>query len=66
MRFEFIVRGTVSKEAMAALPELSASPFPTGGTVLYGPVRDDSDVATLLVRITSLGLSVVEMRPLPD
>ena len=34
--------------------------------MLYGPVRDDSDVATLLVRITSLGLSVVEMRPLPD
>ena len=56
MRYEFIIRGSVSEDVMAALPELSSTPYPTGGTVLFGPVQDESDV----------GLSVVEMRRLPD
>lgn len=66
MRYEFIVLGTVSEDAMAALPELSSSPFPTGGTVLYGPVRDEADVSSLMARIADLGLTVIEMRQLPD
>jgi len=66
MRYEFIVAGNVSEHAMAALPELSSTPFPTGGTVLFGPVEDDADVSSLLARIGSLGLTVVEMRRLPD
>ena len=45
---------------------LSSTPYPTGGTVLFGPVQDEADVATLLARFADLGLSVVEMRPLPD
>jgi hypothetical protein len=51
---------------MAALPELSATSYPAGGTVLFGPVRDEADVATLLARFADLGLSVVEMRRRPD
>lgn len=66
MRYEFIVLGTVSDDAKAALPELSSGPFPTGGTVLFGPVRDEADVSSLLARISDLGLTVVEMRRLPD
>lgn len=66
MRYEFIVHGSVSDDLMAALPELKATPYPTGGTVLFGPVRDESDVSTLLARFADLGLSVVEMRRLPD
>jgi len=62
----FIVSGSVSDDVMAALPELRATPYPTGGTVLFGPVRDVADISTLLARIADLGLSVVEMRPLPD
>ena len=34
--------------------------------MLFGPVRDTADISTLLARIADLGLSVVEMRPLPD
>jgi len=34
--------------------------------VLFGPVQDEADVATLLARLADLGLSVVEMRRLPD
>ena len=37
-----------------------------GGTVLFGPVQDESDVSSLLARFSDLGLSVVEMRRLPD
>lgn len=66
MRYEFIVNGSVSDVVMAALPELRSAPYPTGGTVLFGPVRDASDVSSLLARFSDLGLSVVEMRPLPD
>jgi hypothetical protein len=66
MRYEFIIRGSVSEDVMAGLPELSSTPYPTGGTVLFGPVRDESDVSSLLARFSDLGLSVVEMRRLPD
>lgn len=66
MRYQFIVRGTVSDEVAADLPEMSRSCYPTGGTSLYGPVRDEADVSSLLARILDHGLSVVEVRPLPD
>jgi hypothetical protein len=66
MRYEFIVQGTVSDDALAALPELSSIPYPTGGTALFGPVRDDADVSSLLARLMDLGLSVIELRRLPD
>jgi len=66
MRYEFIIRGSVSDDVMAALPELSSTPYPTGGTILFGPVQDESDVSSLLARFSDLGLSVVEMRRLPD
>jgi hypothetical protein len=66
MRYEFIIRGSVSDDILASLPELSATPYPTGGTVLFGPVQDESDVSSLLARFSDLGLSVVEMRRLPD
>lgn len=66
MRYEFIIRGSLSEDLMAALPELSSTPYPTGGTALFGAVQDEADVATLLARFADLGLSVIEMRPLPD
>ena len=66
MRYEFIIQGTLSQDVVAALPDLSSTPYPTGGTVLFGPVRDEADVATLLAQFADLGLSVVEMRRLPD
>ena len=66
MRYEFIVTTKVSEAVLTALPELSATTSPTGGTALFGPVRDDADVATLLVRLSDLGIRVVEMRQLPD
>jgi hypothetical protein len=66
VRYEFIVGGTVSDNAVAELPELASTCYPTGGTALYGPVQDEADALTLLARLRDLGLSVVEMRRLPD
>lgn len=65
MRYEFLVDGEVSPTALAAFPELQATPR-AGWTSMYGPVADDSDVMALLVRFGDLGLRVVEMRMLPD
>ena len=66
MRYEFIVKDTVPGELAAQLPELRRTHYPTGGTSLFGPVQDESDVQTFLARLRDLGLSVVEMRRLPD
>ena len=48
------------------LPELRASSCPTGGTALFGAVQDWADIETLRARLVSLGLSVVQIRRLPD
>ena len=66
MRYEFIVKDCVTCDVADELPELRGTSYPTGGTSLFGPVRDEADVETLLARLTDLGLSVVEMRRLPD
>lgn len=66
MRYEFIVRDTVCSETALDLPELSPTPYPTGGTSWFGPVRDRAEIETLLARLESLGLTVIEMRRLPD
>ena len=66
MRYEFIVRDSVPDGVAEELPSCVAPSYPTGGTALFGPVRDQADVETLLVRLGDLGLTVVEMRRLPD
>jgi hypothetical protein len=67
VRYEFLLPNRLSDRARAAFPELNVGSSPTGGgTALWGPVRDDADVAALLARFANLGLTVVEMRKLPD
>jgi hypothetical protein len=66
MRYEFIVPGQVGEDVAAFLPELTIAPYPTGGTSLFGPVIDEADVSTMLARMRDLGLSVVEVHPIPD
>ena len=66
MRYQFIVTGSVSEADEAELPEMTCTTYPTGGTTLFGPVLDEADVSTMLARIRDRGLSVIEMRSLPD
>jgi hypothetical protein len=66
MRYEFIVKNKVTDDIAEELPEFCGTSYPTGGTSLFGPVRDEADVQTFFARLDHLGLSVVEMRRLPD
>jgi hypothetical protein len=66
VRYEFLLSVQLSLTARAAFPELRAAPGPTGGTALWGSVDDDGHLAELLERFATMGLTVVEMRQLPD
>ncbi len=65
MRYEFRVAGAVSKPLGEASPELDRTPMPDH-TLFHGGVTDEAHLYGLLMRFQSLGLSVVEMRQLPD
>ncbi|WP_046770461.1 hypothetical protein [Jiangella alkaliphila] len=66
MRYEFLVPGRVSDTVRAAFPEFGVADGPAGGTSIFGPVRDRADLRGVLARLDALGLTVVEMRKLPD
>lgn len=66
MRYEFHVAGRISEVVRAAFPELNVAEGPTGGTILYGPVRDRAELRALLNRFDELAIAVIEMRRLPD
>ena len=66
VRYEFLMHGTVTETALAAFPELQAAKGPAGGTVLFGVVYDDAHLHGILARFQSLGLTLLEMRRLPD
>lgn len=66
MRYEFVVEGRISETVQAALPEVESTSCRLGATALYGSLKDQSDVMTVIARISDLGLSLVEMRRLPE
>jgi hypothetical protein len=66
MRYEFLLPGRVSDTVRFEFPELTTTAGPTGGTVMYGPITDSSHLHGLLDRFQGLGLTVVEVRQLPD
>lgn len=66
VRYEFLLAGRVSELVVAAFPELTVGISPGGGTALFGPVTDDAQLYGLLDRFQSFGLTVVELRQLPD
>ncbi|MFJ8791969.1 hypothetical protein [Streptomyces sp. NPDC102462] len=65
MRYEIRVDGHLSKTLAEAFPELDHV-LVSGQTLLYGPVVDEAHLYGLLARCQSLGLSVLEMRRLPE
>jgi hypothetical protein len=66
VRYEFLIRDQLSPLTREAFPELAVREGPVGGTVLFGPVVDDAALQGLLARFSNLGITVVEMRQLPD
>lgn len=65
MRYEFVVQGTVTSGVLDQFSDFSATTVPTG-TALFGRVRDDAEARTVVTRLFSLDLPVIEVRPLPD
>ncbi len=65
-RYEFLLGVRVSQTVRSAFPELQSAPGPAGGTVFYGEIEDDAHLHGLLARFQTLGLTVLEMRRLPD
>ena len=68
MRYQFIVAERLTAETLADFPELAEATSLVGhwGTELFGPVPDRAHLYELLHRFNVLGLTVVEMRMLPD
>jgi len=50
MRYQFIVQHPVSDEIALQLPDMCVTSYPTGGTAVFGPVRDEADVWSLALR----------------
>ncbi|GAA2231920.1 hypothetical protein GCM10010104_27430 [Streptomyces indiaensis] len=65
VRYEIRVEGHLSETLAKAFPELGHVVM-AGQTVLFGPVVDEAHLYGLLARCQSLGLRVVEMRPVPE
>jgi hypothetical protein len=65
VRYEIRVEGHLSETLANAFPELEHVMM-SGQTVLFGRVVDEAHLYGLLARCQSLGLSVVEMRRLPE
>ena len=66
MRYAFLLPGRVSEAITSEFPELTMTANATGGTVMYGPIKDSSHLHGLLDRFQTFGLTVVELRQLPD
>ena len=66
VRYEFLVEGELSERAQAAFPDLATTEVPMPFTRLFGPVDDESALRGMLARFDALGLTVVELRRLPD
>ncbi|SNS51980.1 hypothetical protein [Rhodococcoides kyotonense] len=66
IRYEFVVEGSLSDRAKAAFPDLAVSHVPLTYTRLFGPLDDDTALRGMLARFDALGLTLVELRRLPD
>jgi hypothetical protein len=64
-RYEFRVAERLSATTLAAFPELATTDH-GAGPVLYGSMRDDSELHAILSRFQLLGLTVVDVHRLPD
>lgn len=67
-RYQFVVAERLADETLGDFPELTeaAAQAGRGGTVLFGPVSDRRHLYELLHRFNVSGLTVVDLRVLPD
>jgi hypothetical protein len=63
--YEFRVAEPLTTTTLAAFPELQAAD-PATGSVLYGRLRDRSELFAILERLDLLGLTILEFHRLPE
>ena len=66
VRYEFVVEGDMTDRTKSAFPDLAVARTPYPCTRLFGPLEDDTALRGMLARFDALGLTVVELRRLPD
>ena len=65
VRYEFQLAERLSATALTAFPELHLADAGLG-TILFGPVRDRSELYGFLGRFDVMGLTVLSFHRLPD
>jgi len=68
VRYEFILAEQIPEVTHAAFPELTESTVEVGttGSVMFGDVVDPPHLHGILDRFQDLGLTLIELRRLPD
>ncbi|HEY9313309.1 hypothetical protein [Williamsia sp.] len=66
MRYQFLIDGGMSDRVNAAFPDMQVAPTTGGCTSLHGPVADYLAMRSIMARLDSLGLTIAELRRLPD
>ena len=65
MNYRFELANPISTNLLAAFPELRPESEDTAGAILDGVIVDQAHLHSVLHRIESLGLTLVEVRRLP-
>lgn len=64
--YEFLLSGDLTERAVAACPELHRGSSARGQTRLFGAVAGPTALRAILARFDTLGLTLLEMRRLPN
>lgn len=66
IRYQFLIDGEVSDRVNATSSGMKVAPTVGGYTSLSGPVADHIAMRSVMARIDLLGLTIAELRRLPD
>nr|WP_218681554.1 hypothetical protein [Rhodococcus qingshengii] len=65
-RYQFLIDGEASDRVRAAFPQLEVGHAVGRFTTLFGPVSDPASLRSIIARLDALGLTLAELRRLPD
>lgn len=66
IRYQFLIDGDTSDHVNATFPDMQVASTMGGYTSLHGPVTDYLAMRAIMARLDSLGLTIAELRRLPD
>ncbi|MDV6271803.1 hypothetical protein [Rhodococcus globerulus] len=66
IRYQFLIDGDVSDHMNVTFPDMKVASTAGGYTSLHGPAADYIAMRSIMARLDSLGLTIAELRKLPD